>query len=115
MKINMEQSVSNKSQFCSWQSLVILTLASSGVFHGIQKLSLSFILVEMPFRCKDVPANQTENIAGENYCHTCTEWDFDEEYSPSSAVSEFKLVCGDKFCETLHTMCLNSSFISVTL
>ena len=39
--------------------LVLTTLAMSGLSHGIQKLSLSFILQELPFWCLPTVSNQT--------------------------------------------------------
>ena len=79
------------------QCAVIVTLATAGVFSGIQKLSLSFILTEPPvIRCV---INNTVNKSVIDSCEItegtpCTSWDYEKA---ETAVSQFDLVCHNKF------------------
>ena len=104
--------------FGPWHALIITTLATSGVFHAIQKLSLSFILQEIPFWCSTLPCKlesgqtPTENDSQTDECNVpttcfnasdmqasilCTKWDYDRSKYPETAMSQFNLVCGKKF------------------
>ena len=75
---------------CSFQTVVIITLACSGIFNGVQKLSLSFILQEIPYRCVAVEENKAlsaMNISVVDSCDIvmlnttvpCTSWEYEME------------------------------------
>ena len=100
------------------QVALILLLSCAGIFHGLQKLSLSYIFHESEFWCSPRSANLPpgeklpEGLQIEDQCQMkenlsstgmnitivpCDGWDYDRDVHPETAVSQFHLVCAQKF------------------
>ena len=90
--------------------IVIITLALSGVFDGLQRLSLGYILEEIPFWCVTVPPNNSFPAVNRSHVSSCEvvvllgdnlstipcdTWDYDKSHL--TAVAEYNLVCGQRF------------------
>ena len=106
----IKEAVSNK-QIC----LVLVLALSAGLFNSMQKLSLTFILHETTFWCSQDFLNNTEeaelqgNLSAADQCGIfvtsnnsfkkipCKKWVFATSDYAETAVSQFNLVCGNRY------------------
>ena len=106
----IKEAVSNK-EIC----LLLVLALSAGLFNSIQKLSLTFILQETSFWCSQDFLNTTQraelqgNVSTADQCgiivttnHSskiiaCKKWVYDTSDYAGTAVSQFNLVCGDRY------------------
>ena len=91
--------------------IIIILATSAGLFNSIQKLSLGYIFHEPQFWCSQGHTNislkeRTSNDAvpidqcqQHNNASTipCDHWDYDRSEYPETVVSQFNLVCDERY------------------
>jgi len=98
---------------CRQVCLIIVLATSTCLFSSIQKLSLGYILHEPHFWCSSVHLNRSvggrppKDVIPADQCRNdkhinrstvpCEQWDYDRSEYPETAVSQFNLVCGDRY------------------
>jgi hypothetical protein len=93
-------------QFGLWQTRIVSILGLCGIFNGLQKLSITFIMKETDFWCSSLSAKlkmevQPKNLPNLTNCEMfehgaiipCSRWDYDRTAYPETAISQFNLVC----------------------
>ena len=93
-------------QFGLWQARIVSILGLCGIFNGLQKLSITFIMKETDFWCSSLSAKLKMEVQPKNLPNLtnsemvehgaiipCSRWDYDRTAYPETAISQFNLVC----------------------
>ena len=79
-------------------SIITILATSAGFFGSIQKLSLGYIFHEPHFWCSSGMPMHDQCQKYENTSTTpCDNWDYDRSEYPETIVSQFNLVCDERY------------------